>query len=532
MPPVIAAVTGTIALAAFSAGAPMVVANAIVGVGVAGAVLSAAVTTAITIGASYAIAKLTAPPIPKPSNGALEFKAPIPARFFTYGGVKISGPIILLETSHDTPHSFLNKITALGTRELGSFQKLFFNGKDQSIYIIPVPGEPGVFDSGLIFESDGSHGFVRLHIGGINQTVDTKADLEMPYWTTAHRLRSIPYAYAQLWSGATAQDWQNVFPNGAPEIAVVGGVRVYDPRKDSTNGGSGSHRRLDPETWEYSDNQRLCVLDWLTWKDGYAKPWGRIDWASWVPQINLADELVPLKGGGSEKRYRVATRVSYDEPRSRVLHRLLQAGDQQLFTTQDGLIGSRGGVWAGPTVSIDAESDFNEAFFQHGVSMMERINEFELTCMLPERDYSEFELEPWANQADPEHIAGIIRRMPLDLSMVPSQTQAQRLAKIYMAKRNPKWSGTVRSNFAGLDAIGEDKINLQFAELHTTADPFNGPYWINGQISFLPDRTGVTFPVSSADPDSYAWVPSIDEQDLPEAPADALEMVQEEREAA
>ena len=116
--------------------------------------------------------------------------------------------------------------------------------------------------------------------------------------------------------------FQEAFPNGPIETAIVGGVRVYDPRKDTTNGGDGSHRRLAPETWEFSDNQRLCTLDWLTWQDGYAKPWDRIDWASWVPQINLADQNVPLKAGGTEKRYRVATRVGLDEPRSRVLHRL------------------------------------------------------------------------------------------------------------------------------------------------------------------------------------------------------------------
>jgi hypothetical protein len=509
-----------IAFAAFSVGAPLVVVNAIVGVGVAGAVLHTAVSVAVTVGASYAIAKLTAPPIPRPSNGAFEFKQPIPTRFFTYGGVKISGPILFLETSNGNRH--LNKITAFGTRELDAFVKYFLDGIDNTSLAVPVVGQPGVFEIPVLRDVGGSHGFARYHIGDPDQVADDRAVTELGThpsnpWTTSHRLRGIPYAYALMYSGSVSA-FPQAFPNGAIEFSVVGGVKVYDPRKDSTNGGSGSHRMNNPDSWEYSDNQRLCALDWLTWPEGYAKDWPRIDWASWVPQINLADENVPLKGGGTEKRYRVATKVSYDEPRSRVLHRLLQAGDQQLFTTADGLIGSRGGKWVAPTVSLSAEADFNEAFFQHGVSMMERVNEFQLTCMLPERDYSEFELEPWGNKTDPEYIAGIRRRVPLDLNMVPSQTQAQRLAKIYMAKRNPRWSGTVRTNFAGLDALGEDKISLQFAELHTTADPFDGPFWINGQIAFLPDRTGVTFPVASADPDSYTWVPSTDEQDLPEAP--------------
>ena len=57
----------------------------------------------------------------------------------------------------------------------------------------------------------------------------------------------------------------------------------------------------------------------------------------------------------------------------------------------------------------------------------------------------------------------------LELNQVPSNSQAQRLAKIYMSKRNPKWSGQVRTNFAGLNAIGQSAVNLSFDELDQPA---------------------------------------------------------------
>ena len=510
MPQVLPAV----AFAAFNAGAPLVVVNAILGIGVAGVVLHTAVSTAISVGASYAIAKLTAPPMPKPSNGMLEFKQPIPPRFFTYGSVRVSGPVLLFEMGSPGGDTLV-KIVAFGTRTLGSIQKFYLNGEE-----ITLTGDLKYEDIGHVSDS---HGRLTAHLGGDAQAAD--ADLiGLAGWTSAHRLRGIPYAYEELYSGEPLE-FQEAFPGGDPTMEIVGGVRVYDPRKDSTNGGSGSHRRLAPETWEFSDNQRLCTLDWLTWKDGYAKPWDRIDWASWVPQIALADQNVPLKGGGTEKRYRVATRVGLDEPRSRVLHRLLQAGDQQLYVTADGLIGSRGGEWKAPTVSLEAETNFTEAFFQAGVPMMERINEFQLTAMLPERNYTEFELEPFVLAGDAEHAAGIIRRVPLELTQVPSNSQAQRLAKIYMSKRNPKWSGQVRTTFAGLDALGEDKVSLSFAELD-----IDGPFWVNGKISFLPNKTGLTFPVASADPASYTWATS-EEKPAPAAPPEEA-LLTERAEAA
>lgn len=41
------------------------------------------------------------------------------------------------------------------------------------------------------------------------------------------------------------------------------GKKVYDPRLDSTNGGSGSQRLADPSTWTYTENPALMLADFL-----------------------------------------------------------------------------------------------------------------------------------------------------------------------------------------------------------------------------------------------------------------------------
>lgn len=502
MPQVIA---GPIALAAFNAGAPLAVVNAIVGVGVGGAIVHGLVGTALVVGASYGIAKLTAPRMPKPSDASIEFKQPIPYRFFTYGYAKVSGPILLLEMQDRE----LAKIVAFGTRELAAFHVFFVDGNE-------VPLElDGTF---VNWTSGGTHyGQIATHLGADDQAADALALVKYSIgWTADHRLLGIPYVFANLES-SDAENFQEAFPTGEPQFSCVGGVKVYDPRKDSTNGGSGSHRTHDKSTWEFSDNQALCTLDWITWPDGYGKSFDRIDWASWVAQIEAADEDVPLRDGGTEKRYRVATRVGLDEPRARVLRRLLDAGDQQLYLTSDGLIGTRGGRWEAPTVSLDVAS-FPEGSFTHGVPKMDRVNEFQLSAMLPGHGYGEVELEPWEFTAHPEHAAGIIRRVPLELTQVPSNGQAQRLAKIAMAKRNPRWSGQVRTSFAGLDAIGESVVDLTFDELDQPPNSFDGPFFINGKIAILPDKTGVTFPVSAIDPAAYDWDETTEEHDEPPLP--------------
>lgn len=69
--------------------------------------------------------------------------------------------------------------------------------------------------------------------------------------------------------------------------ALVQGRKLYDPRKDTTNGGSGSHRLATPSTWEYSDNPALALADWL-----YSSVYGAgeaVVWSSVITQANLND---------------------------------------------------------------------------------------------------------------------------------------------------------------------------------------------------------------------------------------------------
>jgi hypothetical protein len=75
------------------------------------------------------------------------------------------------------------------------------------------------------------------------------------------------------------------------------GRKVYDPRKDSTAGGSGSHLLADPTTWEWSDNPSLALADWhASTLYGAGEP---VLWSSVPAAANANDALV---GSPAEKR--------------------------------------------------------------------------------------------------------------------------------------------------------------------------------------------------------------------------------------
>mgnify|MGYP003640552129 CR=1 FL=1 len=79
-----------------------------------------------------------------------------------------------------------------------------------------------------------------------------------PGWSSAHKLSSKACA---LWNLKFDKDGKR-FASGVPSMgAVWNGVKVYDPRLDSTYpGGSGSHRIDNEATWTFSENPGLHGL--------------------------------------------------------------------------------------------------------------------------------------------------------------------------------------------------------------------------------------------------------------------------------
>ena len=106
------------------------------------------------------------------------------------------------------------------------------------------------------FYKDGSLISVQAFYGLDNQPVSSILD-ESTNWGSNHKLSGVAYlAFKFTWN-------QDAF-SSLPEVKVIlKGKKIYDPRLDSTKGGSGSHRQDTASTWTYSPNSALCLLDYL-----------------------------------------------------------------------------------------------------------------------------------------------------------------------------------------------------------------------------------------------------------------------------
>lgn len=113
--------------------------------------------------------------------------------------------------------------------------------------------------TGTVF---GTKLYIWKYLGTSAQTADPTLTgaFSTAIWPSTARLKGISYLVVRMERDDTA------YPNGAPTdvTALIDGLKLYDPRLDSTNGGSGSHRVNDATTWAFSRNPILAARWYLT----------------------------------------------------------------------------------------------------------------------------------------------------------------------------------------------------------------------------------------------------------------------------
>jgi hypothetical protein len=307
-------------------------------------------------------------------------------------------------------------------------------------------------------------------------------------------------------------------------VTVVGkGALLPDPRFDSTVGGSGAVRMADQTTWGWSTagyesgrNPALALLFYLlgwriqdpatgAWKlaVGRGVPVDRIDFGSFITAANMCDEIVQRAGGGSEPRYRCDGTFSEGDDPSQVIASLEtcmnaklrdSAGRFALQVLHNDL--------ATPVVDFTDDDVLGDFTWTAGNDLNDRRNVVRGRYTNPGAlyqlvDFPQVRLAP---------VDGIERIDSIDLALVQSPSQAQRLAKQRLQRQ--QYQGTFAAEFnARAWAVKDgDVVRLTFAALGFNRKLFR-------VAEGLIDTTGVV-PLALVEEhaDIYAW-------DRSEAPA-------------
>lgn len=292
------------------------------------------------------------------------------------------------------------------------------------------------------------------------QTVETNLDAAFTAWTTNHRLRGCSGFVARM----TRDD--EVYDAGAPQSigALVDGALMYDMRLDSTNGGSGSHRRDDPSTWSFTNVGRNPALH-ARWfisggsvvndqatrmiRYGIKDEDARILDSYFAAAANICDQSVSganAPPSGAQSRYRCDLEVSCGETRKVILDKIL-ATMAGVATPEHGQWRIFAGAYDAPTHAFTHLDLFGPIEVQDTDSHDERYNAVSATFIDASKGYIDQSTPFRTDSAYETQDGGEQIQREIALDGVTDQYQAQRLAEIELRKsrmmRTPKVVGAL-----------------------------------------------------------------------------------------
>ncbi len=312
-----------------------------------------------------------------------------------------------------------------------------------------------------------------------------------------------------------------VWKSGRPRFRwVVRGLKCYDPRLDSTvPGGDGDHRWGEPGTYTFSRNARVCHYNYIRGVWNYASDPPQLiagpgrtaeeaPPAEAIAGMNLCDESVSLKAGGTEPRYVVAAVVRADEP-------WIQVEDEFAAARGGELVERSGTIGIDPGAAKSSVFEFTDAdlisgralTFKGKVTRNELINSVVARYVEPTQLW-EVATAPIRRSLEDIAEDGEIREATLELGFVPSGTQAQRCAEIVRRKARKQMTAAV--------VLGPKYMTVEQGDWGTWTSQrrFNGDSRVMETLGALQDSQGVTLlGLKHISADCFSWTPATDELD-------------------
>ena len=302
----------------------------------------------------------------------------------------------------------------------------------------------------------------------------------------------------------------------------IEGIPLYDPRLDSSVGGSGPQRAGDPSTWAHTDNAVVLAYNVMR---GIPLPGGEV-WGGkisdadqlplsvWTLAMTRADESVTLDGGESEPMYRAGIEATLDQAPASTLEELIKACSATIAD-----LGYGWGIVAGaPTLPVYAFTDDDVIVSRKQEldlfpSLQETYNAVSAKFPDPEHFWETKDAPKRTNAAWEEADVFGRRMASLSLPAVPYPMQVQRLMQA--------WIEEERHFTRTVIACPPDAAAVELTDTVIWTSARNGFAAKEFSVEeILEDpRTGIRqLSLKERDSGSYVWAPSM-ALPLPAGPA-------------
>ncbi len=354
-----------------------------------------------------------------------------------FGECGTEGHFVYGNTANEN-NNLLQFVFAIGEGVHDDLTRIWVNGKARTLTLVEQTTWYKKFRVGGFVAKNGTPLlYVYFYFGFENQPACPElVEWAKPSgrWTSNDRMAGISYVVVSAFYGEQA------FDSGIPRFRFgIRGRRLYDWRKDSTNGGSGAHRWSDATTWEYTENP---IVQLYNYQRGIQLG-GELVVGMGVPPIDLVldrytaaanacDEPVSTAEGSDANRYRCSTYVSADEEHGTVMERLLDSCIGSLY--------ERVGAYA-PIVGVAQSALYTftdtDLITDYPVSFAAKLGRADLVNEIHGQRVSpadQFGMVSYATRTDAAAVAADTEKRPIqvDFPQVTVDSQAQRLAQIQL----------------------------------------------------------------------------------------------------
>lgn len=281
-----------------------------------------------------------------------------------------------------------------------------------------------------------------FYLGEAAQTADAELSAAFTEWDSTHKGNDCAYFWVRLQTdtseGGNDPDnpSANIWAKGWPrDISVtIKGKKVYDPRLDSTNGGTGTHRYDDESTWEWSRNSVLCRIDYLmSSRFGPGFDPTRFDWTVAAAQADIASAGVSLPDSGAQQRYTIDGVVTVEDTPKDIIESM-QSADYGTTLFLPGGIKVLVGAWVASSHTIDSSWLAGDYAATSATATDAAYNAVRGQYMAADEGYALVEFMPRTSSAyETEDGVGRVWQ-DITLPFVTDEYRAQRLAIIMLKK--------------------------------------------------------------------------------------------------
>ncbi|WP_409457291.1 hypothetical protein [Rhizobium sp.] len=400
-------------------------------------IAAAIATTALSIG----IQALLAPKPPKPEDGKIPKTQSIPHRWWGVGRNRTAGAYMLWEAKGST----LCAVQAIRAHRIKSVNRFWFHDDEVTI-------DADGYVHGLGSRYGNNRARILYRLGLVPETPYAPIVGVMGAdgaWTNSHRGDG-QASLGLIAKNSSETKQQRRFPFGPPQLSVETDDALCwdfrDPLQDPEN----------PATWTWTKNTALQMC----WHQCFNEFGHRRDYRRailpllemWQEEADICDELIPIKGGGFERRYESGGFDTTENDPKAGTNALLAACDGWICERGDGALQFIVGKYREKYVTTITDADITGHQIEYDVLFEDECNRLVPKFTYPEIGYATSDAD-FFEDTDAQIVAGRVLAQDAIYQWVQQWRQARRLGIRDWRRLQQKVSGTLNIRLSGINSV-------------------------------------------------------------------------------